>query len=540
MAKDMQKEIDQLVTMTPELPEDFESWCGKQMKRPLIYYHRNGNTAEFKCGACGKTYFMKTSDTPEYGTFDIETPRRHHPAMCIFCGNQSFYEWTRITHREYEWKRFYLYQLTEEKTLIIRIFDYSRSSSQQREMRDCLTEVGRFFLEYGQVKKLIRIYSYTQDKNGWILKKTGGYPYMDVVQGRTYPGWEEMVKESTLKYCPLQELQEYIADYYGNRKPDVTHIDALMTYANNPAIEMYQKMGMRKMVRRLCAKEGIYGLVNRRKKTVKGQLRLKKKENMNKLVKEEGDCRLLEMLQYEEKMGFSWKPEWERKIKKIWDKDNCKRVTHMLGYMTMQQLLNRVEKYEIQLYSDPKGYKEFEQILKKYDDYLIMREELGYDMTNEVFLYPKDLQKKHQEMVKESNERRDELTIKRKNKEFPDIANRYEALCRKYQAAAGGYVIRPARSAGEIIMEGRILHHCVGGDNYLSRHNAGKSTILFLRKSKKPEEPYITIEINGTRIVQWYGAHDKKPKKEFFDQYLKDYTEQLKQREKKKVLVAAG
>ncbi len=540
MAKDVQEEIDRLVALTPDLPEDFERWCEKQMKRPLIYYHRSGNTAECTCGACGKHYFVKTADMPAYGTLEIETPRRHEPARCICCGNQSFYEWARVTRREYERRRFYLYQLTEENTLLVRIFDYDRISSQNISMQDCLTEIGRFFLEYGQVKKLIRLYSYYRDENCWDLKKSAGYPYIEIMQGRTYPGWEELFEASTLKYCPLKQLERYVQGYYGGNKPDVSRIDALMAYANNPALEMYEKMGMWKLTGRLCKKESIYGPVNRRKNTVSGQLRLKKKENINKLVKEAGNANLLELLQYEEKMGFSWKTEWERKIARIWDKDNRGRITHLLGYMSMQQLINRVEKYEDQLYSKPRGYREFEQVLKKYDDYLKMREELGYDMTNEVFLYPKDLQKKHQEMVKESNERMDELTIKRKNKEFSDIANRYEALCRKYQAAAGGYVIRPARSAGEIIMEGRILHHCVGGDNYLSRHNAGKSTILFLRKSKKPEEPYITIEINGTRIVQWYGAHDKKPKKEFFDQYLKDYTEQLKQREKKKALVAAG
>ena len=145
-------------------------------------------------------------------------------------------------------------------------------------------------------------------------------------------------------------------------------------------------------------------------------------------------------------------------------------------------------------------------------------------------------------MVKEQNARKDEMTIKKKNKEFANIAKRYESLCKRYQAVADGYIIRPARDAGEIIMEGRILHHCVGGDNYLSSHDKGRSTILFLRSEKKPKKPYITIEIRGTHIVQWYGAHDKKPNEEFFKKYLKDYEDQSEQREKKndRVLVAAG
>lgn len=30
-------------------------------------------------------------------------------------------------------------------------------------------------------------------------------------------------------------------------------------------------------------------------------------------------------------------------------------------------------------------------------------------------------------------------------------------------------------------MEGRTLHHCVGGDTYLGRHDRGESYILMLR-----------------------------------------------------------
>lgn len=537
-----EEEINRLVEMTPPLPEDFKSWCEKQMKRPLIYYRRKGKEAEIKCAACGMTLFAKTADMPEYGTLEIETPRKEHPAKCVYCGNQSFYEWMRVTRRERERKRFYLYQLTEDKTLVIRIFDYSRVSGADRMMNDSMVEEGRFFLEYGQVKKLIRLYTYKEDEYMWCLKKTAGYPYIEVLQGETYPGYDRMIEESSLKYCPLKKLMNADSNFWGWGKPDVARIDSLMAYANNPAIEMYSKMHMHKLVHRLVIKESMYGPVNRRKDTMKGQLRLQKKENINKLIKENGDPDLLELLQYEEKMGYSWKPEWEKQLRRIWSRDNKKRIEKMLRYMTMQQLLNRIKKYEAQLYGEKEYFRSYEATFLKYSDYLRMREELGYDMTNEVFIHPKDLQEKHQEMVKEQNARKDEMTIKKKNKEFANIAKRYESLCKRYQAAADGYIIRPAKDAGEIIMEGRLLHHCVGGDRYLDSHDKGRSTILFLRSEKKPKKAYITIEIRGTHIVQWYGAHDKKPNEEFFKKYLKDYETQLEQRKKKtdKVLVAAG
>ena len=538
-----EEEINRLVEMTPPLPEDFKSWCENQMKRPLIYYRRKGKEAEIKCAACGKTLYAKTADMPEYGTLEIETPRKEHPARCVYCGNQSFYEWMDVKRKELDDKRFYLYQLTEDKKLVIRIFDYNRTSSVDRIMDDSQTEVARFFLEYGQVKKLIRLYTYKGDEYAWCLKKTAGYPYIQVIEGKTFPGWEQTVKESALKYCPLDELVNVVRSHFTqNYKPNVAVIDALMTYANNPAIEMYVKMHMDKLVSRLVWRESIYGAVNRKKRTVNGQLKLKKKENINRLVKEKGDSELLEILQYEEKMEFQWKPEWEDLFRGKWDKNTEKRITRMLKYMTMQQLVNRTWKYTGELTDSAKGKGEFWQTFLEYSDYLRMREELGYDMTNEVFIHPKDLDEKHQEMVKEQNARKDEMTIKKKNKEFANIAKRYESLCKRYQAAADGYIIRPARDAGEIIMEGRILHHCVGGDNYLSSHDKGRSTILFLRSEKKPKKPYITIEIRGTHIVQWYGAHDKKPNEEFFKKYLKDYEDQLEQREKRndRVLVAAG
>ena len=77
---------------------------------------------------------------------------------------------------------------------------------------------------------------------------------------------------------------------------------------------------------------------------------------------------------------------------------------------------------------------------------------------------------------------------------------------------------------------GRILHHCVGGDNYLNKHNNGTSIILFLRAKKEPEMPYITVEINmdTLSIRQWYGAHDKKPDQENMDRWLDRYTTRLK------------
>lgn len=56
------------------------------------------------------------------------------------------------------------------------------------------------------------------------------------------------------------------------------------------------------------------------------------------------------------------------------------------------------------------------------------------------------------------------------------------------------------KSGSEIVREGKTLHHCVGG--YAARHIEGKTTILFLRHEKRPERPWMTIELTGKDTIR--------------------------------------
>lgn len=61
----------------------------------------------------------------------------------------------------------------------------------------------------------------------------------------------------------------------------------------------------------------------------------------------------------------------------------------------------------------------------------------------------------------------------------------------------------------------------------------GQSYILMLRSAKEPEIPYITVEIERDthRLIQWYGAHDRKPDEEHMQKWLDDYVGHLKQKD---------
>lgn len=533
--KDSVQERDELLQMVPELPEGFTEWCENKMQKAPVFYKRTGNYTECQCGICGEKYRLKTPEQPMYGTLECERPVRHEQTECVKCKQKTYYEWKRVTRVTNEDRYFYLYQLLKDGSVVVRIFECFSRWEQGMKQKIETQEVERIFLIKGQVKKMAHYYTWYSSSAFWSMEAGKGFPKLEVwkAENEAYPGWEDVLKESNLKYCRVKEICKLIE----RRRNLVLHtIEILMAYTNNPALEMYEKAGLSKLVQQLVWREGIIGAINRRKDTLEGQLRLKDKTKIKKFMKEKGQLQLLEVLQYEEKHNYNWTDEQENWVLYYWGAltDSHKAIDILLKYMSIQQLMNRVEKYR----KSRQDYHSIREVIAEYRDYLKMREELGYDMTNEVFIHPKNLNEKHAEMVKESASRKNELTIKTKNKEFPNIRKNYEKLCKKYQARTDGYIIRPARDAGEIIMEGRILHHCVGRDQYLRSHNTGKSHILFLRKEKKPDVPYITIEIAGTEIKQWYGAHDTKPDKEIIEQLLKDYVQQLAK--KKKKLNAAG
>ena len=199
--------------------------------------------------------------------------------------------------------------------------------------------------------------------------------------------------------------------------------------------------------------------------------------------------------------------------------------------MTIRKFLNRVAKYAGCDYREvcSAAAGRLQSIAGEYLDYLDMRAKLGYDMTNTVYLYPRNLADAHSRMVAESNAREADKRKQEAEERYPDIAKKYKSLCKTFRYADDTYLIRPARSASEIIDEGRILHHCVGSDTYLDRHNKQKSIILFLRFKETPKAPYVTVEIDPKfQIKQWYGAHDRKPDEKNLQKWLNRYTTMLK------------
>lgn len=69
------------------------------------------------------------------------------------------------------------------------------------------------------------------------------------------------------------------------------------------------------------------------------------------------------------------------------------------------------------------------------------------------------------------------------------------------------YVMVAPTRGSDLVIEGQQLSHCVG--SYVDRVASGNTRILFLRHSKEPSKPYVTVEVNRyNQISQAYGFSD--------------------------------
>lgn len=163
---------------------------------------------------------------------------------------------------------------------------------------------------------------------------------------------------------------------------------------------------------------------------------------------------------------------------------------------------------------------------EEYRDYLIAAEGVGLDLYNPIFLMPKDLRKKHDEVTAAYSQL---LAEKRRAEEEAAYRERREKLEQKYAFVYGGMCVVIPSCANAIIQEGKQLHHCVGG--YADRHIKGKTTILFLRREETPKKPLVTMEMCGNSVVQIHGWDDERtackenPKRESCRSLYREFLE---------------
>lgn len=536
-----QQALEERMENTEELPEerileyaDAVAFHGKHM----LYYKKRGSWATIACSKCGRVTEARWKPGQSYESRfqrQTEEPREGRLGHCPACGELGTYKpQGKVKKINEEVRYLFLGQRYKETGFVVRYVEVAKSwpleelaGEKEMEMIGSgekleAVEIARAYFEDGKkVQKDYRKYDLYRGRRFWDDCNLYGLQNITILSGTIMPETYENMKGTIMQYSAAEE-------YRKENGADINLVEYLERYREIPQIEMLVKMGLTKTVRGLLRYGGEI-VSDPEAKRMDLFLGIRK-EKIKFLKKTKGERQILNMLQLEKRMGENWTEDQITKLEELGTTD--RNIVMALRFMSAQKLLNRIKKYAGCEYGTQCDQAEsrIRHTAQTYFDYLYMRQELGYDMSNTVYLQPKDLFAAHNKMMEERDKAKQEEKKKTVEERFPMIKKNYRKIRSKYFYEDETYLIRPARSAGEIVEEGRELHHCVGGDNYLRKHNTGETYILMLRYRKEEEKPYITVELEpvSLRIIQWYGAHDKKPDEKNMKRWLDAYVTRLK------------
>ena len=503
----MSKTIPKMPKMR-KLPKKSYEWAEELLPgKYILFYKRKSNTATVTCSACGKTYTGRTgySETFEQqAQRHIEIPYHNEKGRCILCKAKGIYKSEGRCRKKIDFSESWVTGQKIGEDYVFRAFTTTAQTYRGQKTEIEHYEYARVFLR--KSRKPEKWYCWTDywasGRPTWHPYNIGGMSNISISRWHYDPYYQKELQKTWLKYGLLKNYDPL--DYY----------EALSW---RPALEMFQKSGMLELERQVIRGYSIHW--NPREKTPAGLLRIRK-DRLKELKDRKGERKYLLAYQAEYKSGRRWNAdEIEEHIylAQFWDKRDRETIAEVFKHTTIKKLTDYLE-----IAQEAPRY--------LYIDYIRMRMDEGYDLSNSVYLFPRDLYNAHNEMVLQREAAKLDKRIKEVEEGFADIKKRYKKIAKVYSFESDGYLIRPAKSAGEIVMEGRHMHHCVGGDNYLEKHANGKSFILLMRKAEKPEEPYVTIEIKGKEIVQWYEAYDKKDHEEEIQPWLDSYIKHLEEK----------
>ena len=325
------------------------------------------------------------------------------------------------------------------------------------------------------------------------------YNYEADICGHVYcRNLPEVFENTPWQYCPL-------AEFYRHFHRPMAVIPFLAAYLEHPRLEHLVKVGFFSLAENL-----VYGHDSQNKipldQTQDRTHRILqiRAEDVDFLRGLDIDFKMLK--QYQE---YCWEGLKDRRKLLSWQLEHGveRDILETLDFMTVHKML----KYLDAQYScmkdrkTPAGsprYRNMQALLSEYRDYLDMCNGQDYNMRSSFVLYPRDLQKSHDKVAQNIKAKKDENIQCGFQSAYARVGN---SLDFEYN---GLKIVRP-NTPDEIIREGNVLHHCVGG--YVKRIAQKECLILFLRRCGNEAKPFYTIEVRHRRIVQVRGQGNQDP-----------------------------
>lgn len=462
---------------TPKLPKDWERWVSKVgITENYIYYEytKNGATTGY-CTYCEK-------DVP------IKNPKHNKESGCPCCRHKITFKsigkaGTVVTPTAL----LYLIQRCKDG-FIIREFRCCRTylKGNHKVVKCTIHEIRRVI--YDKERQNPRAYH-------WALYKQREVRWIQ--NGICSPGWSYdagKVYKKTLPDLARKELRETGLCETIARIKLIDPERYLVILKHLPLLEQITKAGLPRLTEECIS--NYYNIQSQIKADASNSLTKVlgiNGQELKRLRQNNGDSNFLKWLQYEKAMGKDIPNEvikWlcKEKIKE----DDFKFI---LNRMNLVQIQNYVKR---QMTENKMSSKE---VVTTWSDYLSMAKRLKIDTSDEIIYRVRKLRQRHDELVARCQEKDMAIQAGEVLEKYPRVHDICESLKEKYEYMDSKYAIVSPTCIEDIIKEGKILQHCLGGsDRYWDRIERNESYILFLRKIDSMDKAYYTLEIepNGT------------------------------------------
>lgn len=508
-----QRILEQILPKFPPLP-DIEQ---EVMEGPLCYsryiFYRSGKYRDPLTGTNQKTYFGYCSHCRVESVLDF-TPQHKGDGTCPNCGAHATTMARRISRTSLRDSCNYLvFQKDRAGDVYAYHLEVVRNYSvKPEEIKTHYQEVARYYFGKSASYRFLPEYTYSFEPRllRWRKAQKVLEPYNNLARCKYHihpfpKGFFNGTSlcnahlETYLKVTTSDRDRKYFVQEVGQ-----SPIGYLSFYLKHPSVENLLLAGFKTLVKEVISTPNIRKQINWNKVRPRDLLGISQPEvvSLSKLnpgmsgiktykklkdaglrLEDKGDVSLLQTL-----------------LSSYWNMNHLEEIG-------LQKAVRYLRQQKRKCYGKDRSYS---NVIQEWLDYRRQCARLNYNVEDPYYGYPSNLKKAHTTATERLNEIEKERQRQRKAqmlKEAREQEARYQKrfkilqeLCYK----ADGLCIRPVASADELINEGKVLKHCVA--SYWGSVFSGETLIFFIRRTKKPDVPYYTLNLNPEgNFIQCHG-----------------------------------
>ena len=528
--------IDRLMKKVHSVPK-FSTWILSVLGGDVHYAFWDREEKTYSCTSCGKTASMIKLDTGR------DTKIRNNDMVeCPLC------------HAKLQAKKRCSAVEKESQAMLLSPVDETMSVA--RHFNICVRwrygarrEVGwdegvRIFLYKNNPKQSFRIYYWQYPKN-YVTNFIGlREPWWDTNPANRRMGNEFLYPENIAE-CLKDTIYEEYTHFFqaaAGREYQTRYNDVMYKMKGcGQQLEYLYKGRYYRLLKEMIDAEWNYGYRLRSGTDIRQFTGIHDMQMLHRLRDKNGGINMMEWLAWTEKTRH----KISDKALEFFDRNKI-RPSDCGMYrqkMSPDQIMNYLVRQQKEQYPGLSCLRVSEQ----WSDYLDMCKRLNKDINDPMVYRPKELKRRHDEAVEESNRLRIIESMKRDpaereqeaqkmREQYPGAEEILKEIREKYEYRTREFLILVPQTLLDIVIEGQALHHCVANTGrYFDRILARETYILFLRKAEDPETPYYTLEVepNGT-IRQHRSYLDEEPNIEYIRGFLKEWQQVIKKRMSKK------